>query len=47
VTAAPESFLVNPEGIIVYKCTGEITPQIWQKEILPRVKGGGRAPHDL
>jgi cytochrome c biogenesis protein CcmG/thiol:disulfide interchange protein DsbE len=41
VTAAPESFLINPQGVIVYKATGEITPEIWQKEILPRVKGGG------
>jgi cytochrome c biogenesis protein CcmG/thiol:disulfide interchange protein DsbE len=39
VTAAPESFLVNPAGIIVYKCTGEITPQVWQNEILPRIAG--------
>lgn len=39
VTAAPESFLVNPQGIIVYKCTGEITPQIYASEIEPRVQG--------
>lgn len=39
VTAAPESFLVNPQGIIVYKSTGEITPQIWREEIVARVKG--------
>lgn len=39
VTAAPESFLVNPQGIIVYKCTGEITPAIFEKEIAPRVEG--------
>jgi cytochrome c biogenesis protein CcmG/thiol:disulfide interchange protein DsbE len=38
VYAAPESFLVNPEGIVVYKCMGELTPEIWQKEILPRVQ---------
>jgi cytochrome c biogenesis protein CcmG, thiol:disulfide interchange protein DsbE len=37
VYAAPESFLVNPEGIVVYKCMGELTPEIWQKEILPRL----------
>jgi cytochrome c biogenesis protein CcmG/thiol:disulfide interchange protein DsbE len=39
VTAAPESFLINPAGIIVYKSTGEITPKIWQDEILARVQG--------
>jgi cytochrome c biogenesis protein CcmG, thiol:disulfide interchange protein DsbE len=39
VTAAPESFLVNPQGIIMYKCTGEITPRVWEQEILPRIAG--------
>jgi cytochrome c biogenesis protein CcmG, thiol:disulfide interchange protein DsbE len=38
VYAAPESFLVNPQGIVVYKCMGELTPEIWEKEILPRVQ---------
>jgi cytochrome c biogenesis protein CcmG/thiol:disulfide interchange protein DsbE len=37
VYAAPESFLVNPAGIVVYKCMGELTPEIWQKEIVPRL----------
>lgn len=37
VYAAPESFLVNPQGIVVYKCMGELTPEIWAKEILPRL----------
>lgn len=37
VTAAPESFLVNPQGIVVYKVTGEITPDIWEHQILPRL----------
>ena len=38
VYAAPESFLVNPDGLIVYKCTGALTQEIWQREILPRVQ---------
>jgi cytochrome c biogenesis protein CcmG, thiol:disulfide interchange protein DsbE len=37
VYAAPESFLVNPAGIVVYKQIGAITPQVWQREILPRL----------
>jgi hypothetical protein len=37
VYAAPESFLVNPQGIVVYKCMGELTHEIWEKEILPRL----------
>ncbi len=37
VYGAPESFLVNPQGMIVYKQIGEITPEIWQHEFLARV----------
>ena len=38
VTAAPETFLVDKQGVIRYKQTGPITLQIWRDEILPRVK---------
>lgn len=37
VYAAPESFLVDPSGIIVFKQTGALTTEIVEKEILPRV----------
>lgn len=37
VYGAPETFLVNPEGIIVYKVIGPITPQTWTENILPRL----------
>ncbi|MGH8320199.1 MAG: DsbE family thiol:disulfide interchange protein [Steroidobacteraceae bacterium] len=37
VYAAPESFLVNPQGIVVYKCIGPITEQTWERQILPRL----------
>lgn len=37
VYAAPESFLVDPNGIIVFKQTGALTTEIVQQEILPRV----------
>ncbi len=37
VAGAPESFLVNPQGIIVYKEPGVITPQIWRREFLARL----------
>jgi cytochrome c biogenesis protein CcmG/thiol:disulfide interchange protein DsbE len=37
VYAAPESFLVDRDGIIVFKQTGALTPEIIQNEILPRV----------
>jgi cytochrome c biogenesis protein CcmG, thiol:disulfide interchange protein DsbE len=34
---APETFLVNPQGIVVYKYIGPITEQAWQDDILPRL----------
>ncbi len=37
VYGAPETFLVNPQGIVVYKHIGALTPDIWTREILPRV----------
>jgi cytochrome c biogenesis protein CcmG, thiol:disulfide interchange protein DsbE len=43
VYAAPETFLVNPQGIIVYKCTGPLTHEVWVNDILPRVPRRGVA----
>ena len=40
VYGAPESFLVNPQGIVVYKFIGPITEQDWDQQILPRVSLG-------
>jgi cytochrome c biogenesis protein CcmG/thiol:disulfide interchange protein DsbE len=37
IAKAPESFLVNPQGIIVYKETGVITPESWRREFLSRL----------
>ena len=37
VYGAPETFLVNPEGIIVYKYIGPITPGAWRRDFLPRI----------
>lgn len=37
VYGAPESFLVNPQGIVVYKEVGEITPEIWRDQFLARI----------
>jgi cytochrome c biogenesis protein CcmG/thiol:disulfide interchange protein DsbE len=39
VTAAPESFLINPQGVIVKKVTGVITPKIWREELIPLIRG--------
>lgn len=35
VYGAPESFLLDANGIIVYKRVGDINPVIWEREILP------------
>jgi len=40
VYGAPETFLINPEGLIVDKVVGQITPEIWNNRLLPKVKGG-------
>jgi len=37
VYGAPESFLLDAAGTIVYKRVGEINPRIWRDEILPVV----------
>jgi cytochrome c biogenesis protein CcmG, thiol:disulfide interchange protein DsbE len=49
VYGAPESFLVNPQGIVVEKQTGALTMDDWQSKFLPHLqsataattKGGG------
>jgi cytochrome c biogenesis protein CcmG/thiol:disulfide interchange protein DsbE len=38
VYAAPESFLVDADGTIIFKQIGAVTPDIIEKEILPRVQ---------
>ena len=37
VYGAPETFLVDPRGIVVYKHVGALTEEVWSREILPRV----------
>jgi cytochrome c biogenesis protein CcmG, thiol:disulfide interchange protein DsbE len=37
VYGAPETFLVNPQGIVVYKFVGPLTREAWEREILPRL----------
>ena len=38
VYGAPESFLLDAEGTIVYKRVGEINQRIWQQELVPRLR---------
>lgn len=37
VYGAPETFLVNPQGIVVYKHIGALTYDAYTREILPRL----------
>lgn len=38
VYGAPETFLIDKNGVVVFKQIGPITEDAWQKEILPRVQ---------
>ena len=44
VAQAPESFLVNPQGIIVYKEPGVITAESWKSQFLSRLPPQSAAP---
>ncbi len=37
VYGAPETFLVNPEGIVVHKFVGPLTLEAWQSQFLPKL----------
>lgn len=41
VYGAPETFLVNGDGIVVYKHLGPLGPTTWAKEFLPRIEEEG------
>jgi cytochrome c biogenesis protein CcmG, thiol:disulfide interchange protein DsbE len=37
VYGAPETFLVDPRGVVVYKLVGPLTHEAWTHDILPRL----------
>ncbi len=41
VYGAPETFLVDPEGTVIYKHLGPLDEQIWQREFVARMSGAG------
>jgi len=43
VYGAPETFLVDPQGIVVYKHVGALTRAAWETEFLPRITAGTAA----
>ena len=43
VTAAPETFLVDGSGRVIYKFVSAVTEEVWQREFLPRIAAARRA----
>jgi cytochrome c biogenesis protein CcmG/thiol:disulfide interchange protein DsbE len=43
VTAAPETFLVDAHGRVIYKFISPVTEEVWQNEFLPRIAAARRA----
>jgi cytochrome c biogenesis protein CcmG/thiol:disulfide interchange protein DsbE len=43
VYGAPETFLVDGHGRIIYKFVSPITPEVWAHEFLPRIEAARRA----
>lgn len=44
VYGAPETFLVNDAGIIVYKHVGPMNDEVWQREFVARMPAASAAP---
>lgn len=42
VYAAPENFLIGADGTVLFKHIGALTPEVVQREILPRLKAPAR-----
>ena len=43
VYAAPESFLVNASGTVIYKFLGPLNSYLWQQEFVPRIAAANEA----
>jgi len=43
VYAAPETFLVDASGTVIYKLLGPLTSDTWQKEFVPRINAANEA----
>jgi cytochrome c biogenesis protein CcmG/thiol:disulfide interchange protein DsbE len=43
VYGAPETFLVDGQGRIIYKFISPITPDVWQHDFLPRIEAARRS----
>lgn len=43
VYGAPETFLVDERGIVIYKHVGILTAEVWQNEMLPLITGQSKS----
>ena len=41
VYGAPETFLLDPEGTVIYKHLGPLDPMVWESEFVARMNSGG------
>ena len=41
VYGAPETFLINPDGIVLHKHLGPLTSAAWQNDFVPLMQSGG------
>lgn len=46
VYGAPETFLIDANGIILYKLVGPLTAQIWVDEFAPRIAATWEKPYE-
>jgi cytochrome c biogenesis protein CcmG/thiol:disulfide interchange protein DsbE len=44
VYGAPETFLVGGDGRILFKHIAPLTPEIWERDFLPRIRSAGGTP---
>jgi cytochrome c biogenesis protein CcmG/thiol:disulfide interchange protein DsbE len=43
VYGAPETYLVDTHGIVIYKFISPVTREVWEKEFLPRIAAARKA----
>jgi hypothetical protein len=44
VYGAPETFLIGPDGKVLFKHIAPMTMDVWNKEFLPRIQAAARRP---
>ena len=44
VYGAPETFLVDANGVVLHRHTGPLSPAIWERDFVPLLNGGEASP---